>query len=62
MELKYSKGSNIYGEHKIIGCKPCCYEMSEKIKDYITEELINSMLDKCPYCKEKIELICIEDK
>lgn len=62
MELKYSKGSNIYGGHKVIKCKPCCYEMSEQIKDYITEELINSMLDKCPYCKEKIELICIEDK
>jgi len=59
MKLKYSKKANIYGDYKIIGCKPCCYEMAEYIKDYISEELINSMVNKCPFCKEKIELICI---
>ena len=60
MKLKYAKEkSNIHGDHKIIECKPCCYEMTEYIKDYISEELINSIIDKCPYCKEKIELICL---
>jgi len=60
MKLKYSKEkANIYSDHKIIECKPCCYEMAEYIKDYISEGLINSMVNKCPFCKEKIELICI---
>jgi len=59
MKLKYSKKSNVYGDHKIIECKPCCYEMGEKIKDYISEELVKSMVDKCPYCEEKIKLISI---
>lgn len=57
MEIKYNKESDIYGDHKIIECKPCCYEMAELIKDYISEELINSMTNKCPFCKEKIILI-----
>jgi len=59
MKIKYSKKANIYGDHKIIGCKLCCYEMAELIKDYISRDLINSMVNKCPFCKEKIELICI---
>jgi len=47
MKLKYTKEkSNIHGDHKIIECKPCCNKAAELIKDYISEELINSIVDK----------------
>lgn len=59
MKIKYVNKVNVYGDHKIIECKPCCKEATKLIKDYISEDLIDSMVDKCPYCGEKIELICI---
>jgi len=56
MRIKYSKKVNIYGLHNIIEAKPCCKKMSKKIKKYITGELINDIVEKCPYCREKIIL------
>lgn len=56
MILKYSKRIDIYGNHKIIEAKPCCNKMAKSIKEYITEEMINDIIEECPYCKEKIIL------
>ena len=59
MKIKYSKEVDIYGQHKIIECKPCCDITAILIKEYITDKLIKSMVDKCPHCGKKIELIRI---
>ena len=59
MKLKYDKEKDIYGNHKIIECIPCCDEMAKKIKDYISERLTETIVKRCPFCKEKIELICV---
>ena len=59
MKLKYAKEKDIYKTHKIIECIPCCDEMAKRIKGRISESLIDIIVEKCPFCKEKIELICV---
>jgi len=56
MAIKYKVCEDI-SYAKIISIDYCCDEMKAKINPkYITLELLNNMVKKCPFCGEKVEL------
>lgn len=63
MKIKYVKEiPNIRGRHRMIECKPCCDESAKWMKSYISDELIETIVDECPFCKEKIELMEVKNE
>ena len=57
MKIRYKICKDI-SYAKIINADYCCDKMRALINPkYITLELLNNMVEKCPQCGEKIELI-----
>lgn len=57
MKIAYKRCRDI-SYVKIIHADYCCDEMKARINPkYITEELLDNMVEKCPQCGELIELI-----
>ena len=57
MRIKYKICEDI-SYAKIISVDYCCDKMKAMINPkYITLELLNNMVKKCPQCGEKVELL-----
>ena len=57
MKIKYESDKYNSTYRKILSINYCCNKTKAMINPkFITEELINNIVEKCPNCGEKIEL------